>query len=416
MGILEVMEVAALKFRARFFVFTGVLTLAITLLSLNPAGVMASPSMYSLEELLYHYEQGQRIDNTPEDNENTVEGDYEKEDIDYPNYDEYPYGYPDIEGDPYKNGENGYNGYEDDYKDTYQYEALEPWLTRRELAPRQLGITVEGDVPWLLPAIGDVYEEINNQITTIVDELLLVARRTRARSITFYYEVYPTEDMVSILIRATISSVIERTYVRSVNFCPYSGQILTLREAMQPGILSLAERILAERLRTNPREFYGVASTSLDNQAFFVTYQGLTILFDEFQLSSLVSGVFPLKLLNNQISIANVSNFMLLPTDHAYNITMVPLRHVAEQLGYDLEWVEAYNRVIISRDGQLVSWLYPDVNEYHTNNFTRSLEAAPYRFSTGLIYVPITFFEHILPLSVYTIDSFGNITFLAFFD
>ena len=291
------------------------------------------------------------------------------------------------------------------------------WSTRKELAPRQMGLAVEGEVPWLLPAFGESYNIINHQIDQITEDLISDARRGRARSITFHYEIHPTPNMVSILIRANISSVIERNFVRSINFCPHTGELRSISDVMPTGTANLARRILAERLRTNPAEFYGVASINLEEQAFFVTDQGLTILFDEFQLSSLVSGVIPLTLPFSQINTTTVYYDALLPTNHAYNLTMVPLRHVAEALGYTVSWNSDYSRVDVFINGNLIAWLYPGANEYHTPGGTRTLEGAPYRFShDGRIYVPITFFDQILPLSVYNIDSFGNITFLAFVD
>lgn len=289
----------------------------------------------------------------------------------------------------------------------------------RDLPNRQMGLNIHGTVPDILPSVGSFYSQINSHITETVDGLIRGARGMRARSITFDYEILHTDCTVSVLIRASISSLISHTLVRSVNFCPHTGELLTARQVSHIDVIPLAERILREQLRRSPEFFYRTQSINMEQQAFFKTEDGITFLFDEFQLSSLVSGVFPLELLYSHMQTASIGIDQLLPNDHAYNLKMVPLRTVAQQLGYNVEWVNG--RVEVSLDTaegrQLLIWVYPDVNEYrmqvHMQEHTRSLEAAPYN-RHGNIYVPITFFDQILPLSIYSIDAFGNITFLAY--
>ena len=297
----------------------------------------------------------------------------------------------------------------------------QPWHGTRELPPRQLGLNIQGDVPVLRPPFFDQYQTINQAIDDAVDFLIADARRARARSINFTYEIHPTSDMVSILIRASVSSAIYRTLVRSVNFCIHTGRLIPIGEAMDIDVLPLARRILMDHLRHNPAEFYGVTSVSLDDQAFFVTDTGITILFDEFQLSSTVSGVFTLDIARSHVQTVTMPASASLPNDHAYNLIMVPLRLVASGLGYHLYWAEEEGIAevyLLDHMGNrhVVAWLSPSVNAYYTQDTVRSLEAAPIRPNGQSIYVPITFFDHIMPLSAYTIDAFGNITFLAYLD
>ena len=293
----------------------------------------------------------------------------------------------------------------------------EDWLVRRELPSRQMGLNILGDMPMLTSEFGESYALINERINDITDELINEARRARARSITFSYERIISPDMVSILIRASASSVIYRTLVRSVNFCLHTGEFLTIRDAGDFDILPLANRILEERVRRAPENFYAVSSVSLDDQAFFADASGVTILFDEFQLSSTVSGVFYLELKYENIRTITISPEQLLSNDNAYNLMMVPLSHVTEGLGYSPLRRQPRGANIFFASGsdvRLLAWLYQGVNEYHTQDMTMPLEAPPLNRG-GRIYVPITFFDHILPLTVYSIDAFGNITFLAYF-
>lgn len=291
------------------------------------------------------------------------------------------------------------------------------WITRREMPARQMGLNIMGDMPMITPAFGAAHTFINQRIDDIAEELIAEARRMRGRSVTFTYGISSTPTMVSIVIHGSISSAIYRTLVRSVNFCPYTGAIFTVRDAMGVDIVPLATRILEERMRRSPEHFYALPSVSMGNQAFFMTEDSIIILFDEFQLSSMVSGVFPLELRQSNIRTASISPDMLLPTHHAYQLMMVPLRTVAEQLGYEVGLTASTGRINVWRgapdEDNLVAWMYAGANEYHALGFVQSLESAPFNRG-GRNYVPITFFERILPLTVYHVDSFGNITFLAY--
>ena len=290
------------------------------------------------------------------------------------------------------------------------------WMIRRELPARQMGLNIVGDMPMLTSEFGTSYTLINQRINDITNELISEARRVRARSITFSYERIISPDMVSILIRASVSSVIYRTLVRSVNFCPHTGAFLTIRDAGDFDIVPLASRILEERMRRSPENFYAASSVSLDSQAFFANCYSITILFDEFQLSSMVSGVFSLELRYDNIRTVTISPDQLLPNDNIYNLMMVPLGYVTEGLGYAARRRPGGANIFFASgsDIRLLAWLYQGINEYHTQDMTMSLEAPPHN-RDGRIYVPITFFNHILPLTIYNIDAFGNITFLAYF-
>jgi len=323
----------------------------------------------------------------------------------------------------FANGQNGPTNPTDttddmppcDYQD--RDDAQDNWLIRRELPSRQMGLNILGDMSQLTSSFGESYDTINQRINDITDELISEARRARARSITFSYERIISPDMASILIRASVSSAIYRTLVRSVNFCLHTGEFLTIRDVGNFDVVPLANRILEERVRRAPENFYAVSSVSLDNQAFFADCYGITILFDEFQLSSTVSGVFYLELKYENIRTVAISPDQLLPNDNAYNLMMVPLSYVAGGLGYSALRRQPGGANIFFASGsdiRLLAWLYQDINEYHTQDMTMALEAPPHN-RNDRIYVPITFFDHILPLTVYSIDSFGNITFLAYF-
>jgi len=298
-------------------------------------------------------------------------------------------------------------------------EAPEPWLDNIRLPARREGLDISGLVPILLPAFGEAYYQVNTQIQDVIDTLITDARRARARGIAFEYEVFETATVVSIVVEAYVRSAISRTLVRSINFCPDTGDILTIREAVDTDIIPLANLILSERMRRAPAYFYALPSLSLETQAFYVCEYGVTILFDEFQLSAMVRGVVRLELLNSRVLHATVSQNYVWHTGNGYNLIMIPLRYAAEQLGYDVRWNARDSSAEVWRDLgqglQLLIWMTPNINEYRTPTMVRSLEAAPYFFiSTNTPYVPITFFEQMLLFLVYDIEEDGNYVFMAY--
>ena len=293
----------------------------------------------------------------------------------------------------------------------------------RTLPDRVEGLDIYGQVPGqFTSSFALAYSDINQRVDDVIDLLINEARRVRARSITFSYEEYRTDSIVSILIEANVSSVISRNLVRSVNFDPHTGELVTIRDVMAFDIVPLAERLLADRMRRYPENYYAAQTVSLDSQAFFVNRRGITILFDEFLLSAMVRDIRTLEISHNNIRHITIEPSRVLSDDGAsYGLLMVPLRDVAEGLGYFVDWCMVGHMAVIYdmapiAGGQRIAWMQPGHNDYFTPVMQRSLEAAPQIRNGGDMYVPITFFEQILTLTSYTIDSDSNITFLAYMD
>jgi len=285
-------------------------------------------------------------------------------------------------------------------------------ITTRSLPSRIEGLNISGEVPELIPAAGTFYNSINERIDEVFTSLLSEARRARARSVAFSFEAYQAGNVVSIVLDARVSSVISRTFVRSINFCARTGQVVTLRNALDMDIVPLASRILADNMRRNPEHFYSIPTT-LDNQAFFVDDNGLTIFFDEFQLSAMVSGVVTLELLHENIRTATITEEETLSPENRYNLVLVPLAAVVTQLGFGTGWDETTRRAAVMNGSEEIAWMRIGINNYHTPTGQRSLESAPYNVA-GNTFVPITFFTQIFPLTVYSIDPNGNIVFLSY--
>ena len=296
----------------------------------------------------------------------------------------------------------------------------------RALTRREQGMDIRGFIPVVYDVFGLSHLHIDAHIEDAVTQMIDEARSARARSITFSHYVYQTEVVVSVVIYATVSSVISRTFVQSVNFDPVDGLILTVNEAMGMDALSLAERVLSERIRRDPARYYAALSVSLDDPAFYMTTDKLVLLFNEFQLSTTRGGVDSIVLMHDNIRHAVVASGSYYFRQGGYHLQMVPLRDILErQLRYHVSYFRGQYgmstyvmQVNVRRGPQTIISMRPHFNEYTvfgmgTMQRTLSLEAAP-EIRNGAVYVPITFFNQVLPLTTYSVDTFGTITFLSY--
>lgn len=290
-------------------------------------------------------------------------------------------------------------------------------LEYRNLSGRQEGLDIRGTVPVINGSFISA-TEINANIENIVASLVSEARRLRARAISFSYDYHPTNDVISIVVHADVVTTLPHTLVRSVNFCAFDGRVLSMNEATGMEITTLAERILAEKIRSSPERYYAALSAPLSGQAFYLTNEKLVILFDGFRLSTRVGEVESIELV-----FSNINSVVLTAgeyrQDGPYGLKMIPLRAMLEgQFGLEVEWDEFERRATIRQNGRDFVVLHANDNEYivlSTPSQRRSLEAAPQMIEDRM-YIPITFFDQILPLTTFSIGSDGSITFLAYIE
>jgi len=282
------------------------------------------------------------------------------------------------------------------------------------LNTRQQGLDIRGEVPVILEDFGTAYEDLNQEIESAVDTLIEGARRIRARSITFDYEIESTNAVVSIVISATARAVTDRTFVLSVNSNPRTGALVTLAQA-KPGldIASLAEGRIAELLRQDPATYYAAFNAPPTGQAFYLTDTTLVLLFDEFQLSSVPGGTSRIEFVRSNIRTSRITRSDYHISTDRYAIKMIPVR-IVEDLGYVAVWDSVERVVTISLNGQVIIVLHPGDNNYQRNGvLQRSLEMAPI-LKNNSMYVPISFFDQILSLTSFRVDAQGNINFITY--
>jgi len=289
------------------------------------------------------------------------------------------------------------------------------------LSERQQGLDIQGEIPMLLEGFVPFYSIINDEIFAAKDNLIERTRRVRARSINFEYEIFYTNEVVSIVIMATTRAVTDRTTVTSVNFNLRTGAILTLTQAMGMDITPLAEGIIADMIRQNPAIYYAAFNAVPTGQAFYLTDHVLVLLFDEFQLSSAPGSTRSIEFVLDNIKLFTIARSEYRISQDQYEIKMMPLRQILNNMGYvyeDVVWNPSGNpldqEVVIRRNGRAKITLRIGENNFQINGvMQRSLEAAP-DLIDGATYVPISFFDQILGLTAYSIDEQGNITFMAY--
>ncbi|MCL1844368.1 MAG: copper amine oxidase N-terminal domain-containing protein [Defluviitaleaceae bacterium] len=286
--------------------------------------------------------------------------------------------------------------------------------SERPLTRRQEGLDILGTIPDICESFDAAYF-LNDYISEdIIASLVGEARRLRARSVFFSHEYHSTERTVSLVIYAEVTTTLPHTLVRSVNFCAQTGRLLSMNETVDMEIAPLAERILTERVRQNPEHYYAALSSPITERAFYYVNGRLVILFDGFRLSTRIGDVQSIEL-----SPQNIRTVVLFPheyrTDGPYGLKMIPLRTMlADRLGFEVDWDEYERRTIVRRNGLDLIEMHENDNEYIVfGTHRRSLEAAPQTIDDR-IHVPITFFDQILPLTTFSFEIDGSITFLSY--
>jgi hypothetical protein len=302
-----------------------------------------------------------------------------------------------------------YDGYAEQPQNIWTPDMVSGFFNAR----REEGLEMSGEIPEISQEYGDAADFLNRMIDRAVAGRIRAAKDSRARSISFAYEVYSDRQAVSIVLRSTITSATPKTVVDSVNFDPNTGMLAGLAQVVGFDPAPLASKILHERIRSNPEEYNAALETgNIADRPFYTADGMLVILFDEFELTTTAGGASELVL-----DLSRVSQISLKEAEYRanyfYPVKMIPLERVCTALGYTVE--EHPQRVSVLRDGITVSELTPGVNNYvELGRRMRSLEAPPERLADDELYVPISFFDQILSWITYTIDGDDNITFYTY--
>lgn len=297
---------------------------------------------------------------------------------------------------------------------TYAGEAWPHDMISYELTShRAEGLEISGRVPVLTPAAGQVGERVENLIEQAISSKIASARESRARSLSFDFEVYFSSPHISIILKSTTTGASAKTEVTSINFDINSGEKLSAADLVGEHIVQLADQLLVEMVRRNPERYNPSFSGMRRDQAFSVTNREIVFWFNEFQLTTGSDGIVPLRL-----NRASIHEARLRPDQYhtriGFNLKMIPVGTVLRQLNYTVTANSDVSRVNISYDGEHIIELKVGINNYvRGNRFVRSLETAPVHVGS-FVYVPISFFDQILDFVAFGVDNSGNITFASY--
>ena len=290
-------------------------------------------------------------------------------------------------------------------------------LTERSLTRRQKGLEIRGTVPHLTPEFGAGHERINNYIADYAVSALIENARsgmTRARSISFSHEAHHSGNVVSLVIFAEIDSSVPRTLVRTVNFNANNGRLIGLREAITMDMTPIIERKIAEMIRSNPDRYYAAQTACLEDLSFFVTDARVVVLFNGLSLSTRDADVSRISFVRRNLHSFSISRSEYHVREYGYSLKRIPLRAVAEGLGFTVTWNEETSTVVVSQSRRSIVELTVGYNDFAKHGgVTISLEEGPMMIENSL-YVPITFFDQVLPLTVYSVSPAGRITFVTY--
>ncbi|MCL2873702.1 MAG: stalk domain-containing protein [Defluviitaleaceae bacterium] len=289
----------------------------------------------------------------------------------------------------------------------------------RAVSERGLGFTAIGELPVVsFPSNLLLEDEINERIDEIFNTEVFGVRRPVARTFVFSHSIRRSEDIVTILISVSsaVNRPVQNTFGITVDL--NNEEIISLSDISGLGInaLQVAQQAVEYAISQNPN-FSNVNFSGIDNsRSFYLDGSSVVLLFNEGEIAPVHLGVQNVRLETDSIvnMILNRDSFVI--REDFYNLNLIPLRLVAEAMGYDVAWNAVTRTGNITRDQFETSVILNRNSYYRVRGVTRSLESAPTQLvvsGTLKTLVPLSFFDQILDV-VYSEDGNGNIVFSAY--
>ncbi len=272
--------------------------------------------------------------------------------------------------------------------------------------------TIEGQDPTsrgVLPEISVVsnpdYENSLNKIVNDFYDMAIEKALKQNVRVSFVYEVFESGGYLNFGIFAKYGvgatageDVI--TIVVATEYC----KIFTLQDILGPNAYEMTTQFVKNIIANensdifdNGKNFKGVKPSTpfyfLDETTIGLVYS------KDFIADSDSSIVFMVDLLNVYKSILTKSE-----TNNARGTVNVPIRKVAEDLGYTVVWDEENKTVTLSNEYYDDIVIAVDANDY----LGQELENAP-EYIFGKVFVPTTFFSEILGCFVNIEETTGNV-------
>ncbi|NHN30218.1 stalk domain-containing protein [Paenibacillus agricola] len=188
-----------------------------------------------------------------------------------------------------------------------------------------------------------------------------------------------------------------------------------LRDILGDEYKEIADQQINDLMAANPEHYVLDTFKGIeDEQDFYVEHNQAVIVFQEYAIAPHVMGTpefritagsggtsantdMPIRIVVNGMELASGDASAYMAEDRT---VLLPLRPIAEKLGYTLKWITQYNTVELSKGEQWTS-LSVGKDQYVYNKIGAfPLGHAPIIKEDGNMYVPVSFFEKVLQASL----------------
>jgi len=307
----------------------------------------------------------------------------------------------------------------------YENTPLSAPYKKTKLSTREEGLEIKGFKP-VMPNINSLGTVLNECIDDTYRQKIIAAKESKARSINFECEYYESLNGISsILLKTSITTAVTKDEVNSFNFSQRESRLIGVNDILGPNGLQIANKVISQRIRSDSELYYANFPGLNDTDAFHITPDGYIVFsFDAFKIAPGSVGIttFPLKIDNitNTKPVKKGDGYWV--KDESYSLKMVSLRAVCDDLHYSINWSEPKKAIYVSRPGDVTVSFKINENSYlcsrtdvpDKNQLRQvSLESEPVMIN-GITYVPISFFDQILELVAYHVESNDSIIFTTY--
>ncbi len=291
-------------------------------------------------------------------------------------------------------------------------------VTPGKLSYREEGLEVRGEYPVITGLDAIQGDEANAIISDLVKQKKATAKEGKARSVVFSYETVYTKGYVTILVYSSIISATTRDQVDSVCFDAQTRKLLTLTDILGPNGNEIINKYISGRIKADPIKYYQNFDGIGQRLAFYPDDYNLHVLFDSNKIAPGSEGI-----VRFDIPIKNIINFVIkkdayYTKSENYGLKMIPIRAVAEAMGYKVSWagdiIEVYSdtsKIKISFGiGQNTFQISQSPGD---KRLSYALEA-PAELLNGITYVPISFFDQIMDMAVFSTMDDGSVLFTVY--
>lgn len=261
-------------------------------------------------------------------------------------------------------------------------------------------------------ALDSLVQEVADEINTIYNVNLEMAKDAKASSIDFSYQIKVSGDVYHILITSITNSTRPLETIDIISFSAEAEELILINDILGPNAITILNEYINDIASKDPKTYITNFSGITEEHDFYVEDNNFVLAFDGYEILKGVSTTHLISIPINFIRSYYVDALETYVTGK-YNILMIPLRPICDTYGYDITWFEDINTIVVSNE-TFNAYMTLDKNLYNISGRSSAitLESPPELWEGGSAYLPISFYEDILGLS-YSLDVNGNVTFTS---